>query len=66
MVFLKSHDLIDLVDKDISLSPQNFSDESLNPIYIAWSKKDTCVLNWLLAYIIEKLVSTIYGMKTFT
>ncbi|KAA8524732.1 hypothetical protein F0562_011155 [Nyssa sinensis] len=64
MVFLRSHDLADLVDGDVSPPPQTLSDGSPNPAYTAWSKKDTCVLSWLLASITEKLVSTVYGMKT--
>lgn len=64
MVFLRSHDHVDLVDGDVSPPPQTLSVGSPNPAYTAWSKKDTYVLSWLLASITEKLISTVYGMKT--
>lgn len=64
MVFLRSHDLADLVDGNASPPSTTFSDGTTKPAYTVWLKKDTCVLSWLLASIIEKPVSTVYGMKT--
>jgi hypothetical protein len=46
-------------------APSKFlSDESPNPAYTIWFRKDNCVLSWLLASISEKLVSTVYSLKT--
>ena len=39
-------------------------DNSSNPTYAIWFKKDNCVLSWLLASIYEKLVSTVFNLKT--
>ncbi|KAF5447125.1 hypothetical protein F2P56_032697 [Juglans regia] len=64
MVFLKSHDLADPVDGDVPPPSKTLSDGTTNLAYTVWLKKDTCVLSWLLASITEKLVSTVYGMKT--
>ncbi|KAG6642605.1 hypothetical protein CIPAW_09G151600 [Carya illinoinensis] len=64
MIFLKLHDLANLVDGDVSPSSNTLSNGTTNPAYTVWLKKDTYVLSWLLAFITEKLVSTVYGMKT--
>ncbi|KAJ0035239.1 hypothetical protein Pint_26024 [Pistacia integerrima] len=64
MVFLKSHDLADLVDGAVPPPSKTLSDGTTNPAYTVWLKKDTCVLSWLLASITEKLISTAYGMQT--
>ncbi|KAF9677951.1 hypothetical protein SADUNF_Sadunf08G0161300 [Salix dunnii] len=59
MVFLKTHDLIDLVDGSVSPPPVSLFYYTLNPTYTVWLKRDTYVLSWLLASITEKLSGSI-------
>ncbi|KAJ0111910.1 hypothetical protein Patl1_01724 [Pistacia atlantica] len=56
MVFLKSHDLADLVDGAVPPPSKTLSDGTTNPTYTVWLKKDTYVLSWLFY--------TVYGMQT--
>jgi len=63
-VFLRSHDLNGMIDGSEEAPSKFLSDESPNPAYTIWFRKDNCVLSWLLASISEKLVSTVYSLKT--
>jgi len=63
-VFLRSHDLNGMIDGSEEAPSKLLSDNSPNPAYRIWFRKDNCVLSWLLAFIFEKLVSTIFNLKT--
>jgi hypothetical protein len=67
---LKSHDLLGFVD-DSEPCPAKFlpstdgkESTDLNPEYLLWVKKDQFVLSWLNASLIEKVLSTTYGIDT--
>ncbi|KAB5572874.1 hypothetical protein DKX38_000068 [Salix brachista] len=64
LVFLKSHDMIGLVDGTNPAPTKTLSDGSVNPAFSIWSKKDNSVLSWLYASITEKLVSTVLNLET--
>jgi hypothetical protein len=53
-----------MIDGSEEAPSKLLSDNSPNPAYIIWFRKDNCVLSWLLASISEKLVSTIFNLKT--
>ncbi|KAB5555971.1 hypothetical protein DKX38_006880 [Salix brachista] len=63
-VFLRSHDLSGMIDGSEEAPSKLLADNSPNPAYIVWFRKDNCVLSWLLASISEKLVSTVFSLKT--
>ncbi|KAF9664119.1 hypothetical protein SADUNF_Sadunf17G0123000 [Salix dunnii] len=64
LVFLKSHDMVGLVDSTNPAPAKTLSDGSSNPAFSTWSKKDNSVLSWLYASITEKLVSTVLNLET--
>ncbi|KAF9684988.1 hypothetical protein SADUNF_Sadunf03G0007400 [Salix dunnii] len=63
-VFLRSHDLNGMIDGSEEVPSKLLSDDSPNPSYTIWFRKDNCVLSWLLASISEKLVSTVFRLQT--
>ncbi|KAF9677648.1 hypothetical protein SADUNF_Sadunf08G0129400 [Salix dunnii] len=63
-VFLRSHDLSGMIDGSEEAPSKLLADNSPNPAYTVWFRKDNCVLSWLLASISEKLVSTVFSLKT--
>lgn len=64
MVFLKSHDMVGLIDDTNPTPAKTLPDDSPNPEYTRWVKQDNSVLNWLYASIVEKLVSTVLNLET--
>ena len=61
---IRGHDLVGFIDGTDACPPKNLASGSLNPAYIVWQKKDICLIEWILASLSEKLVSTIYGLET--
>jgi len=53
-----------MIDGSEEPPTKTLPDDFFNPAYAIWFKKDNCVLSWLLASISEKLVSTIFNLKT--
>ncbi|KAF9678646.1 hypothetical protein SADUNF_Sadunf07G0056400 [Salix dunnii] len=64
LVFLRSHDMVGLVDGTNHAPAKTLSDGSMDPVFSSKSKKDNNILNWLYASITEKLVSTILNLET--
>ncbi|KAB5534648.1 hypothetical protein DKX38_017734 [Salix brachista] len=53
-----------MIDGSKEAPSKLLSDDSPNPAYTIWFRKDNCVLSWLLASISEKLVSTVFSLQT--
>lgn len=56
--------MVGFIDGTEVCLPKDLPTGSLNSAYFVWQKKDACVLGWILASLSERLVSTIYGLKT--
>jgi transposase InsO family protein len=66
---LKSHELMGIVDGSEPcpsqfLPPTPNKEETLNPAYSLWVKKDQFILSWLNITLSENVLSTIYGLQT--
>jgi hypothetical protein len=66
---LKSHELMGIVDGSEPcpsqfLPPTPEKEETLNPAYSLWVKKDQFILSWLNITLSENVLSTIYGLQT--
>ncbi|KAF9684249.1 hypothetical protein SADUNF_Sadunf04G0098300 [Salix dunnii] len=53
-----------MIDGSEEAPSKLLSDNSPNPGYTIWFRKDNCVLSWLLASNSEKLVSIVFSLKT--
>ncbi|KAJ0113603.1 hypothetical protein Patl1_02880 [Pistacia atlantica] len=61
---LQGHNLVGFIDGTVACPPKNIASGSLDPAYVVWQKKDVCLLGWILASLLEKFVSTVYGFET--
>jgi hypothetical protein len=67
---LRTNDLMGIVDGSEPCPPKfipgrtSDSPAQLNPAFTMWEKKDQYLLNWFIATLSEKVLSTVYGLDT--
>jgi hypothetical protein len=67
---LRSNEFMGIVDGSKPCPHQFlFDDEgndttTVNPNFSLWTKKDQCILSWINATLIEKVLSIVYGLNT--
>jgi hypothetical protein len=67
---LNAHDLMGFVDGTEPCPPQYITDEAgqattvINPAYSLWQKKDQCLLSWFNTTLSDRVLSSLYGLKT--
>jgi hypothetical protein len=66
---LKCYELVGIVDGSEPCPPQfminsTTSEESPNPAYAIWQKKDQHILSWILCSLNPTIMSSMYGLNT--
>ncbi|KAF5443926.1 hypothetical protein F2P56_036442, partial [Juglans regia] len=63
--FLNNNDLLGFLEGSTPVRERFNADNSPNPSYIAWYKKDQALLGIILSSISHNLVAFVYGLNTF-
>jgi hypothetical protein len=67
---LNSHELMGFVDGSEPCPPKYVTDETgnlttiVNPDYSLWHRKDQCILSWFNTTMSDRMLSSLYGLKT--
>ena len=67
---LNAHELMGFVDGNEPCPPKYVTDETgkvsstINPDYSLWQKKDQCLLSWFNTTLSDRVLSSLYGLKT--
>jgi hypothetical protein len=67
---LNAHELMGFVDGEESCAPKYVTDETgkvsstINLDYSLWQKKDQCLLRWFNTTLLDRVLSSLYGLKT--
>jgi hypothetical protein len=67
---LNAHELMGFVDGSEPCPPKYVIDETgkasstINPDYSLWQKKDQCLLSWFNTTLSDRVLSSLYGLKT--
>jgi hypothetical protein len=69
MPILRGHDLLGIIDGTEPCPPKTLvnsetNEESLNPAYVLWQKRDQHLLSWIICSLTPSLVSSMYGLNT--